>query len=147
MPLQSWNEHTLAVTGIMCGSGTAVNARVYTSSLDHTVKVSPLAHHLIIGLGRMYAIFVNYNNIPEPCQCLHHRSGRKSHLRCHLSISNTPIQSNTVQWRKARSRRRRPISPVDRRILTIRFPRPCCANNSHKPQLRWQSSRQWGSIW
>jgi hypothetical protein len=41
MPVQSWNDHTLAVTGIVCGSGTAMNARVYTSSLDQTVKVPP----------------------------------------------------------------------------------------------------------
>ena len=39
MPVQSWNEHTLAITGIVCGNGTALNARVYTSSLDQTVKV------------------------------------------------------------------------------------------------------------
>lgn len=39
MPVQSWNEHTLAITGIICGSGTAMTARVYTASLDQTVKV------------------------------------------------------------------------------------------------------------
>lgn len=41
MPIQSWNEHTLAITGVVCGNGTALNARVYTSSLDQTVKVYP----------------------------------------------------------------------------------------------------------
>ena len=39
MPVQSWNEHTLAITGITCASGTAMTARMYTSSLDQTVKV------------------------------------------------------------------------------------------------------------
>lgn len=39
MPVQSWNEHTLAVTGIICGNGTAATARLYTSSFDQTVKV------------------------------------------------------------------------------------------------------------
>jgi hypothetical protein len=39
MPVQSWNEHTLAITGIICGNGTAMTARVYTASLDQTVKV------------------------------------------------------------------------------------------------------------
>ena len=38
MPVQSWNEHTLTITGIICGNGTAMTARVYTSSLDQTVK-------------------------------------------------------------------------------------------------------------
>ena len=39
MPVLSWNEHSLAITGIICGSGTAMTARVYTASLDQTVKV------------------------------------------------------------------------------------------------------------
>jgi WD40 repeat protein len=39
MPVQSWNEHTLAVTGAICGNGTAPTTRLYTSSLDQTVKV------------------------------------------------------------------------------------------------------------
>jgi pre-rRNA-processing protein IPI3 len=39
MPVRSWNEHTLAITSILCGSGAALNARLYTSSLDQTVKV------------------------------------------------------------------------------------------------------------
>jgi pre-rRNA-processing protein IPI3 len=42
MPVHSWNDHSLAVTGVVCGSGTAMNARVFTSSLDQTVKVSVL---------------------------------------------------------------------------------------------------------
>lgn len=40
MPVQSWNEHTLAITGVLCGGGTVMNARLYTASLDQTVKVS-----------------------------------------------------------------------------------------------------------
>jgi hypothetical protein len=40
LPVSSWMEHTLGITGVVCGSGTAMNARVFTSSLDQTVKVS-----------------------------------------------------------------------------------------------------------
>src|SRR5579859_960458 len=58
MPVQSWNEHTLAITGITCGSGTAMNARVYTSSLDQTVKVIPPTPQLNIDLGCVYAFFI-----------------------------------------------------------------------------------------
>jgi pre-rRNA-processing protein IPI3 len=64
LPVQSWNEHTLAITEIICGSGTAMNARVYTSSLDHTIKVDFRALHLIIDLGRLYIIFVNNDIVP-----------------------------------------------------------------------------------
>jgi pre-rRNA-processing protein IPI3 len=39
MPVQSWNDHTLAITGVICGNGPATTARLYTSSLDQTVKV------------------------------------------------------------------------------------------------------------
>ena len=39
MPVQSWNEHTLSITAIICGNGTAMTARVYSASLDQTVKV------------------------------------------------------------------------------------------------------------
>ena len=39
MPVQTWNEHSLSITGIICGNGTAMNSRVYTSSLDQTLKV------------------------------------------------------------------------------------------------------------
>ena len=48
MPVQSWNEHTLAITGIICGTGTAMTARVYTASLDQTVKVQFLQDHTLI---------------------------------------------------------------------------------------------------
>ena len=41
MPLQSWTDHTLAITGVICGNGTSMTARVYTSSLDQTAKVNP----------------------------------------------------------------------------------------------------------
>jgi pre-rRNA-processing protein IPI3 len=39
MPIQSWNEHNLPITGIVSGNGTSVTARIYTSSLDQTVRV------------------------------------------------------------------------------------------------------------
>ena len=39
MPLQSWNEHTLPITGLICGLGPSMTARLYSSSLDRTVKV------------------------------------------------------------------------------------------------------------
>jgi len=48
MPVQSWNEHTLAITEIICGAGTAMTARVYTASLDQTVKVRSLWDHTLI---------------------------------------------------------------------------------------------------
>ena len=38
-PVQSWNEHTLPITGIVCTLGSSITARLYTSSLDKTVKV------------------------------------------------------------------------------------------------------------
>jgi|SRR5579859_6362224 len=41
MPIQSWSDNTLSITGINCGPGTAMNARVFTASLDQTVKVPP----------------------------------------------------------------------------------------------------------
>jgi WD40 repeat protein len=39
MPVQTWNDHSLPITGIFCGQGMAMNSRLYTSSLDQTVKV------------------------------------------------------------------------------------------------------------
>jgi pre-rRNA-processing protein IPI3 len=39
-PLYSWSDHTLPVTDIHVGYGNMSGARVCTSSLDHTVKVS-----------------------------------------------------------------------------------------------------------
>jgi pre-rRNA-processing protein IPI3 len=39
-PVQSWNEHTLPITGIICTSGSSMTARLYTSSLDQTIKVA-----------------------------------------------------------------------------------------------------------
>lgn len=53
IPVQSWNDHTLAITGIICGSGTAMNARLYTSSLDQTVKVPPRSNETDLDLGRI----------------------------------------------------------------------------------------------
>jgi len=38
-PLQSWNEHTLPITGIATGQGTVLTSRAYTASLDQTVRV------------------------------------------------------------------------------------------------------------
>jgi hypothetical protein len=38
LPVSSWMEHTLGITGVICGAGTALNARVFTSSLDQTVR-------------------------------------------------------------------------------------------------------------
>ena len=38
-PLYSWTDHTLPVSDIFISSGGIGSARVYTASLDHTVKV------------------------------------------------------------------------------------------------------------
>jgi pre-rRNA-processing protein IPI3 len=38
-PLYSWSDHTLPVTDVSIGSGNLCTARVYTASLDFTVKV------------------------------------------------------------------------------------------------------------
>ena len=38
-PLQSWNEHTLPITGIATGQGTVLTSRAYTASLDQTIRV------------------------------------------------------------------------------------------------------------
>lgn len=42
-PLFSWSDHTLPVTDIAVGHGSMTTARVYTASLDSTVKVWDLA--------------------------------------------------------------------------------------------------------
>ncbi|KAI7853291.1 WD40-repeat-containing domain protein [Circinella umbellata] len=42
-PLFSWSDHTLPVTDMYIGSGTMATARVYTSSMDNTVKAWDLA--------------------------------------------------------------------------------------------------------
>lgn len=41
VPLQTWNDHTLSITGIAVGQGSALTARAYTASLDQTVRVCP----------------------------------------------------------------------------------------------------------
>jgi hypothetical protein len=38
-PLQSWNEHTLPITGIVVGHGMSLTCHAYTASLDQTVRV------------------------------------------------------------------------------------------------------------
>lgn len=38
-PLYSWSDHTLPITDIKVGAGSLTSARVYTASLDSTVKV------------------------------------------------------------------------------------------------------------
>lgn len=42
-PHYSWSDHSLPVTDIVCGTGTYGSARIWTSSLDHTVKVGMLS--------------------------------------------------------------------------------------------------------
>ncbi|KAI8329815.1 WD40-repeat-containing domain protein [Chlamydoabsidia padenii] len=42
-PLYSWSDHTLPVTDVWVGSGSLSTARVYTTSLDFTVKLWDLA--------------------------------------------------------------------------------------------------------
>ncbi|KAJ2961028.1 hypothetical protein NQZ79_g3661 [Umbelopsis isabellina] len=42
-PHYSWSDHSLPVTDIVCGTGTYGSARIWTSSLDHTVKLWDLA--------------------------------------------------------------------------------------------------------
>ncbi|CAO3694533.1 unnamed protein product [Umbelopsis ramanniana] len=42
-PYYSWSDHSLPVTDVVCGTGTFGSARIWTSSLDHTVKLWDLA--------------------------------------------------------------------------------------------------------
>lgn len=42
-PYHAWSEHTLPVTDVVCGVGSFGTARVFTASLDHTVKVWDLS--------------------------------------------------------------------------------------------------------
>ncbi|KAG0192889.1 Pre-rRNA-processing protein ipi3 [Apophysomyces sp. BC1034] len=42
-PLYSWSDHTLPVSDLFVGHGGITSTRVYTSSLDHTVKLWDLA--------------------------------------------------------------------------------------------------------
>lgn len=37
---QLWSDHALPVTGVCCGAGDGLGARVATASLDQTCKVS-----------------------------------------------------------------------------------------------------------
>lgn len=39
-PYYAWSEHSLPITDIVCGIGSFLTARVLTSSVDHTCKVS-----------------------------------------------------------------------------------------------------------
>jgi len=72
VPIQSWNEHTLAITGIVCGSGTPMTARLYTSSLDKTVKVLLLIPGVDEDLGYLYPIADDHNIIPKWSDCIGH---------------------------------------------------------------------------
>ena len=72
VPIQSWNEHTLAVTGIVCGSGTAMAGRVYTSSLDKTVKVVILILRVDKDLGYVYPVADDHNLVPKRSNCIGH---------------------------------------------------------------------------
>ena len=74
-PIQSWNEHALAVTGLVCGSGTAMTARLYTSSLDKTVKVLVLiVFRVDKDLGYLHLIANDNNPIPKRSDGFDHRS-------------------------------------------------------------------------
>src|SRR5208282_2374343 len=65
MPIQSWNEHTLAITGIICGNGTAMTARVYTASLDQTIKVQFKMTFPNSDLGCVYSVVNDNNPFPK----------------------------------------------------------------------------------
>jgi pre-rRNA-processing protein IPI3 len=69
MPVQSWNEHNLPITGLICGNGTSVTARVYTSSLDQTVRVNLIFCHSNVDMGCGLPVFAHYNFIPKPSEC------------------------------------------------------------------------------
>jgi pre-rRNA-processing protein IPI3 len=45
-PYYSWSDHSLPVTDIVCGTGTFGSARIWTSSLDHTVKVGKVTIYI-----------------------------------------------------------------------------------------------------
>lgn len=59
-PLQSWNDHTLPITGIAVGQGTTLASRAYTSSLDQTVRIWNVATLTLV----MTIIF------PSPVNCM-----------------------------------------------------------------------------
>jgi pre-rRNA-processing protein IPI3 len=66
MPVRSWNDHTLSITGIQCRNGTALNSRAYTSSLDQTVKVSEYCLAVDQDMGSGFIIFADHNSVSEP---------------------------------------------------------------------------------
>ncbi|KAF8587848.1 WD40 repeat-like protein [Ramaria rubella] len=47
-PYCSFSEHTLPVTDISCGIGTFPSCRVFTSSVDHSVKIWDLSTHSLL---------------------------------------------------------------------------------------------------
>lgn len=59
-PLKTWNNHSLAITDIVCGFGTSNFARVFTSSLDSTVNIWDLSTQTLL------TTFV----FPKPITCL-----------------------------------------------------------------------------
>ncbi|QSL65180.1 hypothetical protein MERGE_002485 [Pneumocystis wakefieldiae] len=59
-PVKTWNDHSLAITDIVCGFGTANSARVFTSSLDSIVNVWDLSTQSLL------TTFV----FPKPITCL-----------------------------------------------------------------------------
>jgi pre-rRNA-processing protein IPI3 len=65
MPVKTWNDHTLAITGISCGIGTALTTRLYTSSLDHTVKVRDSTLSTNVDMGHHKLIFNDNNPLPQ----------------------------------------------------------------------------------
>lgn len=105
MPVQTWNEHTLAVTGIICGSGTAMTSRVYTASLDKTVKVLITRRNgqSNSGLGHMYFVLNDNNSVPKCSKHPQSRPCRTSHICWHFILNNTSIQPLSVNWGAARS--------------------------------------------
>jgi len=115
LPMQSWNEHTLGITGIVCGSGAAMTARLYTSSLDRTVK----ALHFIVetneDLEHLYTIAVDDNTIPKRGDGIDYGPCRQGYIRRDLVFNNTPIQPHTTGWREIRIRGGRSVTPLARR--------------------------------
>lgn len=100
MPVQSWNDHTLAITGIVCGSGTAMNARLYTSSLDQTIKVTFGRSDTDLDLGCVHFILDDHDTVSESSEYIRRRRCGTGYFCRHSLVKYISIQSHTVHGRK-----------------------------------------------
>ena len=96
-PVQSWNEHELPITGIICTGGSSMTARLYTSSLDQTVKVCAfLILQANIDMGHKYSIAAKHNRLSKRSNLFYHRSSRTCSVCWTVRIHCSPIQSHPI---------------------------------------------------